>query len=165
MKTTFLKGLAIGVVVFMLTAISGLPVLAEVIYDNSLTPHINSSTGQVDFITGPEMGDEIALGGTERIVTQFDFALYVFHPDPHGEIYFYKNDGSGDTPSTLLYYSGPINLINGWNSLTGLSMTVPDTLTWTFHNLSTPGDPGNPTFVGLQVYDPPTIGSSGDFLV
>jgi hypothetical protein len=156
-----LYGIAIGVFLFILGAFTGLPVFGEVIYDNSLSPHYNHTAGKVDFVTGPEMGDEITLGGTSRIVTQFDLALFVTNPISTGEIHFYPNDGSGGAPSTLLYDTGSINLIDGWNSLTGLSVTVPDTLTWTFHNLSTPV---YGTFVGLQVYDPPTIGSSsGDF--
>ncbi len=124
-------GIAIGVFLFILAAFTGLPVLGEVIYDNSLSPHYNHTTGKVDFVTGPEMGDEITLGGTSRIVTQFDLALFVTNPIPTGEIHFYANDGSGGAPSTLLYDSGSINLIDGANSLTGLSVTVPDTLTRT----------------------------------
>ena len=117
MKTTLFKWFFMGVALFMSTTLTGLPVFADVIYDNSANPLWDSVKNRPDFVTGPEMGDEIALSGTARFVTQFDFALYVTRPAT-GVINFYSNDGPSGAPGSLLYSSGEIT-DSGWLEFTG----------------------------------------------
>lgn len=131
---------------------------ATTIYDNTT----GSPTVGVSAPEGFQFGDQITLAGTDRIVTEFDFIVARADPDPTGAgplgwVRFFANDGAGGDPGTLLYDSGLITFILGTNAVTGLSVAVPDTFTWT---ISIAQRFFYDPIVGLQMFDPPSIGSS-----
>ena len=141
----------------LLTFIQPASANAEIIYDNTTTDLYVTIGGGYP----PEIGDEINLAGTGRVVTDFLFKEVheINEPNPNlkTQVRFYANDGVGDSPGTLLYDSGLMPGIV--NSLSGLSVTVPDTFTW---SVVVDGLASNDGF-GLVYYNPPTIGSSGDW--
>lgn len=118
----------------------------------------------LDWLGRPtEFGDEIALGGTARIVTKFIFDYYGdFTPsgDETARVRFYANDAPGIylKPGTVLYDSGPFPIIAGPARVT-LEIPfveVPNTFTWTvsFGGLQqVPGDAAE-----LIIHNPPAIG-------
>jgi hypothetical protein len=141
-------------------------------YDNSFTPlgEFTSSAGY------QEIGDRIQTGltGGGWSLTDFSFEYYAQTLTGAGQqavLRIYANDGpvtaySGGeaTPGSLLFDSRAINtlpLVQGWRTAdvhgNGMSIPVPDSVTWTvqFTGLN-PGD-----VVGLPVYGPVDIGSSG----
>lgn len=142
---------------FLLTFVQLPSANAEIVYDNTTTD-LHTTIGGA---SPPEIGDEINLAGTGRIVTEFMFEEAHVLKDPSSnpttQVRFYANDGGGNSPGTLLYDSGSMSGIV--NSLSGLSVTVPDTFTWT---VVVDGLTSNDGF-GLAYFNPPTIGSSGDW--
>jgi len=84
---------------------------------------------------------------------------------------FYANDGPIDgtekqpVPGSLLYDSGffPLTVSLGFETITlsGLSVTVPDTFTWVleFKEIDQLSEKAE-----ISPYDPPTVGSSDNFL-
>ena len=131
------------------------PAVATVVYDNTVNV-TNVSVGPATAVW--ELGDTITLAGTERVVTDFLFgyASYIF--DATAKVRFYQG-GDGSAPLfTPFFTSGwiPITQGEGQASLTGLSVTVPDTFTWTVEFSGV-----FPQVNGaLRVANPPTIGSS-----
>ena len=112
-----------------------------------------------------ELGDQITLAGTERLVTEFLFGYagnFIQDGDESAVIRFYANDGPGGEPGSLLFVSRTIGLIPSALSgrdvtLTGLSVLVPTTFTWTIDVtglLQSGLDQAGPTYA-----NPPTIGS------
>lgn len=154
--------------------------LAELVYDNSsndrFTREIRNSSNIREF------GDEINLGGTYRNLSQFRFQYYgtnvnggsSFAGNVQVTLRLRANDGtlySGYArPGTELYRSQPFSVgvtyrdtliydltdLYGGGAALALSGPVPNTFTWTveFSGLAA-GDE-----VGLDVFDPPTVGSS-----
>jgi hypothetical protein len=115
-----------------------------------------------------EYGDQITLGGTNRLIDDFKFAYSIpsygeINGDETARIRFYANDASGGIPGTLLYDSNTFALspTKGTNyyTLSHLSVLVPETLTWTvlFGGIAA-NESANAG--GLPFYNPPTIGSS-----
>jgi hypothetical protein len=127
---------------------------AEIIYDN-----LQNLTGFY-YATALEVGDEVALAGTARQVTEFRVMLYAPAPvtiDP--SVNFYENDGPLGEPQTWIW--GATWLDVSFESVQTLifpipNVLVPDTFTWTF----TSTDPS----AGAFLNDPPTVGSSGDYV-
>jgi hypothetical protein len=143
--------------------LSALMVRGEIVYDNS--------TGDLTTRFNPglyEVGDEILLGGTARLVTTFIFQYYGenFSGNEEARVRFYKNDGpnspSGPAePGTLLFDSGLFSIIptnRATLHFTGLSVLVPDSFTWTvqFSGIAA-GESA-----GVDVYSPPTVGFNYD---
>ena len=97
---------------------------------------------------GVEVGDEVNLGLSSRMLTTFDFEYWsdiAAGQSATGLIRIYSNDGAdypgtGGTiaaskmPGRLLYQSDPITIANGLNSvsISDILLVVPDTITWTF---------------------------------
>lgn len=132
---------------------------AAIIYDNTST---FLAAGLYPLSTEWEMGDQVSLAGTERIVTEFSFGHSAsIVSSGLAQVNFYSNDGINNTPGTKLYESEWFPILEGSNehTLTGFSIEVPDTFTWTVHF-----DGGEDGLMGLPYYDPPTIGSSDDFV-
>lgn len=138
-------------------------IVTSVIYDNTTTKIANIVPCVVR-----EMGDEITLAGTQRIVTDFMFGYYgVFTSDGDetARIRFYANDGPEGAPDTLLYDSGTFPIMPGYeqtHTLTGLFVIVPDTFTWTCQFGGVTQWPDD--LAALYLYDPPSVGSSEDYL-
>ncbi len=146
---------------------------ASIVYDNTTTSEQSYWPLSVNF-TPPftpgfyEGGDQITLSGTERYVTNI---VILAAGGPSGtvdaEVRLYKNDGIGGTPGTLLWDSGIFDDLAFQSSPTYNSyafdvpyVLVPDTFTWTvqFTDLQTVYS------MGPRFFDPPTVGSSDDFV-
>ncbi len=144
---------------------------ATIVYDNTANigtafyPSLYASENG----TGIELGDQITLAGTERIVTEFQIPIYLNTLNSgtaDGLIHFYRNDGLGGAPGTVLWNSGVFNDLphtSGINTyIFGVpSILVPDTFIWTVQLSDRKGSTGS---IGPILYDPPTVGSSGDFI-
>ena len=120
-----------------------------------------------------ESGDQVQFSGVNRVIDYFAFEYFAKltatkSGNEKGRVRFYLNDGPiGDnpsaTPGTLLYDSGTFDISSGvqWIEISDLNVFVPsNSLTWTveFSGLSATEN------AGVLFYDPPTVGSSGDFL-
>jgi len=148
----------------LLQAVAGVillssPAWAELVYDDSREYSTNFLTHAFEY------GDEITLAGSGRAMSSFqcecygDFAALGL---AKVQLRIYANNGPGRYPSpgTLLYQSGVLAISPGFNTLTvsGLSVTVPNSFTWTalFSGLTMKaGDQA-----GLVLYGKPKVGDS-----
>src|SRR5262249_29628794 len=122
---------------------------------------------------GVEFGDQITLAGTDRTVTDFKFQYFLggVASGHTALLRFYANDGlpiSKPLPvgwavdaailGSLLSTNTVLTLGDGFQTAEaeGFSVTVPNTFTWTvtFNGLTADQT------AGLQLYDPPLVGSS-----
>lgn len=154
----FLTGIALAVLAF--TSVQG-----SVVYENAAHPLLNTNGVQMAHFYSREFGDEINLAGTDRILTDFQFEYYGDFTSAFGRtgrIRIYKNDGPGTyaTPHTVLYDSGSFFLNSGYNTkwISGLSVEVPNRITWTVEFSGVTEAVGDRA--GLLFYHPPTIGTS-----
>jgi hypothetical protein len=134
---------------------------AVVVYDNTTTAEGPALSGSG---AAPELGDQVTLAGTARLVTDLLFGYATEATGVTARVRFYANDGLGGAPNTVLFDSGSFVLTPGVNvdkSFSGISVPVPDTFTWAVA-YSIP--PGAAFGFGLLEYDPPTVGSSDDFV-
>ena len=141
-----------------------------IVYDNSTTD-LNQTYFGGD---GVEFGDQVTLGGADRIITDFKFEYFLgsnVNGNENLQLAVYANDGPSitvatpgggtrivETPKTLLYTSPVLAMQSGFNTAeaTGFSFNAPDTLTWTV--TMTGIDQGETA--GLILRDPPTTGTS-----
>jgi len=144
---------------------------ADLVYDNSSTDlavRFNPGTNEV--------GDEIVLTTTNssRYVTNFIFEYYGtgFSGNEQARLRFYRNDGTNSpsgppVPNTVIYDSGffPIGptpratlIFTRENSQ--LNVFVPDSFTWSVQFAGI--DPEESVGMGVDLYSPPTVGSSYD---
>ena len=130
-----------------------------VVYDNT-----NGSLADNQFNPGSfEFGDQIALGGTNRVVTAFQFAYQLAGGDGNetATVRFYANDGANGAPGTKLFQSNPISISNtaagmfAAGSLINLDVTVPSSFTWSVLFGNTTGDTAT-----TGIFNPPAVGSS-----
>lgn len=162
------------------------PVLADpqLVFDN--TSNLINQTP--DFFSSREYGDELALAGIARYVTEFKFSYFGNFTNTVGRSYhvrFYANDGTDAfpgpatalRPNTVLWDSGAQALVNGISRVTlGVpSVVVPDSFTWSVTFNGVDGSAGNqaalmlanPATVGALLPGtstlPPVIGSYDDF--
>jgi hypothetical protein len=144
------------------TAMLGTAVRADIIYDNTTT-----SLGQYTSETG-EFGDQINFAGTARDLTDFQFQYYLGSATggATADLKIYdmtgtpitQNGNSYAAPGNLLYDSTaiPIQVGAGVFDVSQVSLTLPDTVTWTVSfNAGT-------NIVGLLLANPPSVGSSLD---
>ena len=86
------------------------------------------------WLAGCEFGNEITLAGTDRVVTDFEFGYELWEGAASGDeevvISFYEGN---PTSGNRFFQSDKIAMSFGDHivNLTGLSVTVPDTFTWT----------------------------------
>src|SRR5262245_44029043 len=143
------KFLAISAI--LLPCLSG---TAAIVYDNTA-----GDLGRF-YATNAEFGDQITLGGTERQVTDFSFYAFVQTAGITYTLRFYNNDGTspaGSPGTSPLFQSDPQPITQTGNqtfTVSGLSVAVPDTLTWTVQFS------GSGSEAGLLLYNPPSPGSS-----
>jgi len=129
-----------------------------IVYDNSNGTLIDSQFNPGQF----EFGDQIALGGTNRVVTAFQFAYQLVGGDGNetATVRFYNNDGPSGAPGTKIFQSNPISISNtagvfAAGSLINLDVTVPSSFTWSVLFGNTTGDTAT-----TGIFNPPTVGSS-----
>jgi hypothetical protein len=134
----------------------------------------NSDNYEADYFnTQFEAGDQVQFAGTNRMISDFQFMYFAKLSNPpsgneQARVRFYVNDGPAttnavSTPGTLIYDSGSFVISTNIQTveISDLSVVVPgDTLIWTvqFSGFNT-NEHG-----GVLFYDPPAVGSSGDFL-
>jgi len=110
---------------------------------------------------GAQIGDQVTLDGTDRILTGAQMAVRGQVDDIALRITLrlYAQDGPEDSPGTLLYESEAIpETVHAAGSLIDFSLPsilAPDTLTWTLQF-----DGGAPWVIGIVNHDPVSIGSS-----
>ena len=135
----------------------------DLVYSNATTDlGVNFNPGN-----NSEVGNEVVLAGTSRLVTFFRFQYFDtggLINDDTADIRFYENNGpmvsGADSPGTLLYDSGAFaipstprqTMILDQSDLDG-GILVPTDFTWT---VTFSGSDTN----GLSLYAPPTVGSN-----
>jgi hypothetical protein len=148
---------------FIILLLPSIAFSSSIVFDNTTTATGEYSSSMREF------GDEITLGGSNRLVKEFSFGYRIFYElypsetygDETARIRFRANDGLGGIPGTILYDSGvfAIDYLKNEYQITNLSVQVPDTFTWTviFGGIEETGN------ASLVQFDPPTIGSSDNF--
>jgi hypothetical protein len=138
-------------------------VFSTTVYDNT-----TYSLGVNLYATG-QVGDEVTLAGSERLITEFMFGYANANKTgmEKAHIRFYLNDGQDGQPGNLLKDLGSYSLQTDTSYhdliITGLTILIPgDTFTWTVEWENFQLNP--PSLPVFRLFDPPTIGSSGDFL-
>lgn len=130
----------------------------EIVYNNTTT------SLQASYESALEFGDQVTLQGLNRSLSRFQFeysASLTPSANKIGVVRMYANDGPAGAPGTLIWETDPFTLENGQGSVSfdGVTgVTLPNTLTW---SLVASGLSGGERF-GVQLYDPPTVGSSGN---
>jgi len=138
---------------------------AELVYDNS------TNNRSIYVALTEEFGDEVDLAGSARVLSAMTFSVVGETSMPtntSARFRIYKNNGpilpiEGiriPSPGELLYESGDIPIEVGVHSLriTDIAVPVPESFTWTVRFRGAGTEPG--TRAGLEVYHPPTVGSS-----
>ncbi len=176
MKTAF--GRVIVLAGLIVSALTGAIAHGAVVYNNT----VNYAGGWL--YSGFELGDQINLAGSDRILTRFDFEYYGINLNANtakAQVRFYMNNGplapSGfNMPGTLLFDSGPFPISTPANldnratliftdfSLAAnplgqaLTQPLPNSFTWTveFTGINT----ANNEHAGLVLYTPPVVGQS-----
>lgn len=175
--------------VLVTTAMPSAAVAADgtVVYDNT-SNRSDRWVSNLSPVNGRqiEIGDEISLAGSARIVTSFVFEYFGdiapgTAPGANAVVRFYANDGglhtpaSGPTatmPQTLLWESQPIQVVGNKEfrevTLSVPNIAVPNKITWSIQFNGLTGATGNQA--GLTISDPVTVGavlptSNGSFLL
>jgi len=149
----------------LLSSLAPIGVRAAVVYDN--TALAGMTKDGIFLLT--EYGDEIALVGTDRWVTQFDIATFGDFPTNavvNAVVRIYANDGTDALdgphyayrPKTVLWESVPFTLKPGGQTASFAPLIrVPDTFTWTIRFTGVQQVTGNS--VGPIVVNPIQIGA------
>lgn len=115
-----------------------------------------------------EMGDEVTLAGTERLVrdVMFGYSVVENMALDTEEVILRLYDLSDGKPDNLLYESESIKVGTGLNYYTasGIDTVVPDTLVWTV-TVSGARPLSEGQYTGpRQAEENPTVGSSDDYI-
>lgn len=159
----------IGLVVVLSLIMWKIPIGArsEIVFD-STSGYLSSS-----YFHSSQFGDEVRMSHAITNLAEFSFS-YIGEFEATGRenvrIRFYANDGVDIdpgtrtilAPGTLLYQSELLPIYQGLNSflLSGLSLSLPQTLTWTVEFGGLSHIAGNRA--GLILYNPPSVGRSFD---
>jgi hypothetical protein len=137
-----------------------------VVYDNTTTLWLNGTSMEaVAAGDGNPWGDEVNLAGSARIGKQLQVLMFCTTESTADTVLsLYDNTGIDGAPNNLLWTSdlGVVNYAS--YDVTALSATLPDvllpdTVTWT---VTLYGRQGGGVYTPL--YDPPTVGGSGDWI-
>ena len=153
--------LVLGIVSTVLTP----SLRAELVYDNS------TNNRSIYVALTEEFGDEVDLAGSARVLSAMTFSVVGETNMPantSARFRIYKNNGpilpiegiDIPSPGELLFESGDIPIEIGVHSIriTDIAVPVPESFTWTVRFRGAGTEPG--TRAGLEVYHPPTVGSS-----
>jgi hypothetical protein len=149
---------------------------AALVYDNTSTD-LNIRFDP----EGVEVGDQIVLGGTDRIITRFVFQYYGldFSGDEQARLRFYENDGALSSsdfpmPNTLRYDSGFFSIPQPTSERMSATLTfvdftldavvplagpMPETFTWSVEFLGIAAGEE----AGLDLFSPPSTGLNWDW--
>jgi hypothetical protein len=142
----------------LLFAASHAGAVPSLVYDNTSGVVVDSKFNPGEF----EFGDQVSLGGSNRVVTGFQFAYQLQGGDGNetATVRFYANDGPSGAPGTKLFESTPLSISNTGGvftagNLANLGVTVPSSFTWSvlFGHVT-----GDTAMTGI--FNPPTVGSS-----
>jgi len=142
---------------------------ADVVYNNA----VNDLQLRFGAQNGVQIGDQITLGGTSRLLTNFTCEYYGenFSGNEFARIRLFQNDGPlfngvANAPGTPIFDTGPIAITStirstvGWNWAVSDNVNVPNNFTWTIE--FTGIESGEQA--GLDLYAPVTVGQSyGDY--
>ncbi|MDX1951467.1 MAG: PEPxxWA-CTERM sorting domain-containing protein [Verrucomicrobiota bacterium] len=143
----------------------------SIIYDNTdPSAYLGSYTDYGSL----EVGDQVTLSGTDRVITDFSFYYFMpltatFSGNETARLTLRLNDGpliSGQAaPGTVIYDSGDVAITRGaegFGTFSATGMTADaglnNTITW---SVSFGGIEVGES-AGIVFYDPPTVGSSFD---
>lgn len=169
-RTQGVAALGTKVMLGLLCLTLPLPLTATTIFDNS----VNNQHGAYSFGQSGEVGDEIQLAGTARLLTNFSFRYFLFvnQPIPHvtARVRLYLNDGPVDfdsypTPGTVLYDSEWLPVAPTTTAslafragsefpTEGLFLPSSD-ITWSIAYQGL----GDGETAGLLIYSPPVVGA------
>ena len=160
----------LGVLLLIWTAASSLTHASTVTYDNTSTATVGDWTPDgfwpfSYYSPNEPTGDQVGLDGPDRSVTQFDLLLSSTQPATVSSITLsfclpdgLDGNGTQGAPGTLLWSGTLFNVsVNGLTTLTFPvpSVEVPDEFIWIVS--------ADSEIAGLATFDPPTIGSSGEY--
>lgn len=179
-----MTGLCLGIVA--LSALIGPK--PSVVYDNTETFAHTGMPLLTDLRTfSAEMGDEVHLAGSERVVVQLKLRFWYAGTKPgtfDARIRFRNLDPSKPTPGPAVFKDGKVagyvntasptapfyegGLVEGLKATAGMNeytfkipdVEVPDRFVWTIECTNKKGIVGN---LGPAYYNPPTVGQSDDF--
>jgi hypothetical protein len=141
----------------------------SIVYDNTTTSLNNNFPLLPEWeVNSAEAGDEIWLGGTDREVTELKLIFNYRGTVPgtfNALIRFREYDESFQGPGAA-FYESPLTQVQttaGLHELTFAipNVIVPDHFIWTIQAFDRQGSEGE---LGMAYFNPPTIGSSEDWL-
>ncbi|MCC7433840.1 MAG: PEP-CTERM sorting domain-containing protein [Methanoregulaceae archaeon] len=141
----------------------------SIVYDNTTTSLNNNFPLLPEWeVNSAEAGDEIWLGGTDREVTELKLIFNYRGTVPgtfNALIRFREYDESFQGPGAA-FYESPLTQVQttaGLHELTFAipNVMVPDHFIWTLQAFDRQGSEGE---LGMAYFNPPTIGSSEDWL-
>ena len=129
---------------------------ASLVFDNL--------TGASGPFFGPgwcQIGAEIILGGTSRVVRMLELGVSTQGNDLTAAIQMaiYANNGSGGSPGTLLWQSGPLTGLFVPSTATAISVNVPDIVAPDVFTVTSVIIGSAPVALGRLSPGPATIGS------
>lgn len=141
------------------------PALGQMVYDNSSTSTFNSfGTGSPDIQT---FGDYVTLAGGPTTITEVSFLLAAEQDNgnPEGNFGLFLYEDNGGVVGNLLGSATLNNYVfpgNGghWLTFSGLGIPVGGSVFVALSIENYNGDGTFNDFIGVEMYDPPTIGSS-----
>lgn len=94
------------------------------------------AAGNTFYANSLEFGDQITLGGTDRVLSSIQFSYFANYAQTGGLTFrLYANDGTAGAPGTVLYTSSPLDILNGGGDVTipflSSSDPLPNSLTYT----------------------------------
>ena len=153
------NGFVLGLAAFFVQAAP-----AAIIYDNSTTYEDAFNDSRL------ETGDEVNVAGSAMLVTNFAFeyfAEFTATGDETARVRFYQMNGLPGsngfaTPASLFYDSGAFSISSGFHTvnINDMSTLLPSAaFTWSVEFAGVTETES----AGLLYYNPPTVGSSGDY--
>lgn len=141
----------------------------SIVYDNTTNSLDNNFPLLPEWMDeSAEAGDEIWLGGTDRQVTHLTL-LFTYRGTVPGSfdalIRFREYDEAFQGPGATFYESS-LTTVQTTAGIHELDFSIPDVVVpdhfiWTIQAFNRQGSVGE---LGMSYYNPPTIGSSGDWL-
>lgn len=140
-----------------------------IVYDNTTTSLDNNFPLLPEWMDeSAEAGDEIWLGGSERqaIALKLIFNYRGTAPGTIDALIRFRSYDEGFQGPGIVFYESPLTRVQTTAGLHDLdfalpSVTVPDHFIWTIQLFNRQGSVGE---LGPAYYNPPTVGSSDDFL-
>jgi len=160
---------ALSILSFAVLALVARAGAQSIVYDNTTTSLDNNFPLLPEWMDeSAEAGDEVQLGGADREIVKLDL-LFTYRGTVPGTldalVRFRAYDEAFQGPGQTFYESSltQVQTLPGIHQLTFNvpHVVVPDHFVWTIQLFNRQGSVGE---IGPSYYNPPTVGSSGDFL-